>query len=196
MNKFYREKMAELNPILEAAHSAAKNNSRAPFEALHQHILSAAGRNVNKKEALENTIDLLVSRGGAEGKAIADSFRKIQVNYAAAALSPALKKGILSQSAVVGAGAAMMTGNPMVAGGLAAGAAISSPRLAKTAVQTALKTKAFISKLPQKQLNELLSNPQAFQALGNTMLGAPAVHNQVTNQLMQQALPAIMGGQR
>lgn len=194
LNTHYTQQMAEMQPLMRASAMAAKSGSREPYAQLAQHLNSLGGRNSTKKTATDTLIDTLNSMGGIKGQQIAGKYQEIKNLDAATRLMPMIRRGIVSQTAAAGAGAALLSGNPMIAAGVAGSAALTSPRLAATAVKGALAGKAMLAKLNPVQLKMLASDPQAMQAWGQGVLGAAGVQNQAFNQLMQQGMSAVSGG--
>lgn len=195
MNSVYQETMREIQPMIKAAGQAVKQGHDGPFEALANKLISDSGRNNLTKTSADKAIELTAQRSGALGQEIADAYLNLHANHAARAFTPMLRKSIFSQSAVVGAVGTMLAGNPVGSIGLAGAAAATSPRLSYTAVQAGLKAKAFVSKLSPAQRGALLNSPEAISTWANTISNAVSQHSEVANQLINQGMQQIRGGQ-
>lgn len=194
MNAFYHTQMKDLQPLMRAAGQAAKQNSDIPFQTLSNTLVSSSGRNGVQKSAVDNLIDLIGIQGKA-GNDVAHAYKALHTNFAASKLVPNLRKSIISQSAAIGATAALAAGNPALAGGMAVATIATSPKVVSTVLANALKGKAMLKTLAPQQLGALVRTPQALQAWSQGVLGTAEVHNQTFNQLMQQGQRMIQGGQ-
>lgn len=194
LNISYSEASKTLAPLMRVSAQAAKSGSNQPFESLANQLISSSGRNQTQKTATDALVDVLAKKGGAGGAAIAQNYKQLQVNQAAAAFSPWLRKGIMSQGATSGAvGAGIATADPAIALGLATTSAAMSPRLGMLAVNAAMKGKQFVAGLTPAQLKNLTSNPQLLQAWSQSVLAGPEVATQMSNQLGQQVIQGVMG---
>ncbi len=205
MQKTWSSLKTQLQPLLSAKEAAMKNGSDQAYERVLSQLSTRPGKNQSMKNALDVGAGL---SAGSAGEGIngaieaakqyasksVDIFKDVQkqvrINNAAIAFNPWVKKNVVGQGSLTMAGGAMLTGNPTIAGVLAGGAAVTSPRIAMANLQVAkgmMEGTKWLAQQGAEKSRLLFSDPAAVDAFISATMRSPMVREQVRNQLLAPA---------
>lgn len=189
MNGTYSALAEKFAPLLNANYRFDKSGDPKVYETLLGQFLARPGKQVTNKFAVDAAIDAASEHGlGGLAKQLANSKLRIQVGEAAKAFNPLSTESSrrMTQIGLSGVGGAVATGNPAWGAVIGAGMALRSPMTAKAGVnlaQAAFKGQQMLSRMPKSQIAQFMSSPEALTGFTSAILQAPAVRDQVSNQL-------------
>lgn len=201
----YSNAKDQMAPLVNAL-KQSRERGDAVFEPLLNKLQSRPGGNAAVKTQFDNAVSLMQQHGSNDVDAI---LSRIDVNDAASKFVPTFRKGIASAIGLGAAGAAIGSGHPEAAAGIAAAGMLASPRAAllgvrgvqntagATGISLAAKSmfdlKDMIGNLNDKSRHSLLQNPTLIDGLFQTAVRAPQaakmIEDHMVGQGLQQAAP-------
>lgn len=204
LNSTYSQLSDKFAPLLQAKAQYDKTGNLKTYEGLLNTFLARPGKNASSRFAVDDAIMAADSYGLKNtAKELMDDKVKIQVAEAAKAFNP-IKPGLIKADMLGASGAGMlsygvMTGNvPLVAAAVGVNA-LRSPNMSRAAIATVQglsKGQEMLSKIPKRELNALMSSPQAMNSFLLGVTQAPVIRDQADQQFQQLLQQAQQGGQQ